>query len=113
MSNPRRQIGDPIMRPGQVYWFAHVNRWKEEPFGFVRESRGGASFVGPSSDLLYARLSVHRNESWWDILCEIGHMGYVPIELAIERSIVRDDWSPPALSDKDAYRITRIQKGEI
>ncbi|HVF72644.1 MAG TPA: hypothetical protein VM940_13655 [Chthoniobacterales bacterium] len=113
MSTPGRQIGATIIQPGQVYWFAHVNRWKEEPVGFVRESRGGASFVGASSDVLYALLYVHRNDPWWDILCEIGRRGYVPIEIAIERSLVPDDWSPPALSDKDAYRITRIQKGEI
>ena len=98
-----------LVQPGQVYWFVPgKSSSSAEPVAFVRDNRGGAVVLGAGSGPDYTR----HGESWWDKLCEIGRF-YIPVDLAMDYSRLPAGWSPPALSEKDASVLMRIQKGEI
>ena len=95
-----------LVEPRKLCWLVDAS---STPLGFIRDNRGGAFIVGGATGSHHTG----HGESWWDKLCEIGRLGYVPVELAVKRSLVLSDWSPPELSEKDAHLVKRIQKGEI
>lgn len=63
--------------------------------------------IGESTSTYHTR----HDESWWDKLCELGRYGYIPVELA-GRSVVPDEWSPPKLTEREAFVLDRIRRGE-
>ena len=98
-----------LVEPQKLCWFVHLGFAPPTPLGFVRDTRGGALVIG-------GRTGSHctgHGESWWEKLCEIASLGYIPVELALHRSLIPADWAAPELSDKDAYLVQRIHRGEI
>jgi hypothetical protein len=95
-----------IVEPRKLCWLVDAS---STPLGFIRDNRGGAFIVGGATGSHYTG----HTESWWDKLCEIGRLGYIPVELAMRRGLISGDWSAPELLDKDAFLVKRIQKGEI
>lgn len=107
MTAHRKEMDAVLVQSRHAYWFVHVHRWSAEPLCFIRDNRNGALVVGADTGPERTK----HGESWWDKLCELGGRGYVPIEVA-GPSVVPYDWSPPELSEKDAYLIERIEKGD-
>jgi hypothetical protein len=102
----REKADAVIVEPGKLCWLVDASSM---PLGFIRENRGGAFIVGGATGSHYTG----HGESWWDKLCEIGRLGYIPVELAMKRQLISAGWSAPELSEKDAFLVKRIQKGEI
>lgn len=105
----RPKSGAPVVEPRKLSWFVLASSVPPTPLGFIRDNRGGALIVGGATGSHYTG----HGESWWDKLCEIGRLGYIPVELGLKREIIPNDWSPPEFSEKDAFLVKRIQQGEI
>src|SRR3954447_20132284 len=93
--------------PKNVYWLIDPES-PLTPVGFVRDGRGAFVIGGKTG----SHLTGHA-ETWWDKLLLVGSLGYIPLELAMKRRIVPEDWSPPPLSEKDAKILARILDKEI
>src|ERR1041385_1542417 len=102
----REKADAAIVEPRKLCWLVDAS---STPLGFIRDNRGGAFIVGGATGSHYTG----HGESWWDKLCKIGRLGYMPVELAIKRELLSADWSAPELSEEDAFLVKRIQKGEI
>jgi hypothetical protein len=99
----------PIIQARYLYWFVHSSLVPPVSLGFIRDNRGGALVIGGKTGSHYTG----HGESWWAKLSEIARLGYIPLELASHQRLIPTDWSPPALDEKDAYLVRRIQNGEI
>lgn len=106
MFTQREKVDAAIVEPRKLYWFVDAS---STPLGFIRDNRGGAFIVGGATGSHYTG----HTESWWDKLCAIGRLGYIPVELAIKRELVSTDWSAPEISEEDAFLLQRIQNREI
>jgi len=95
-----------LIEPKKVYWFIHPES-PLVPLGFIRDGRGAFVIGGKTG----SHFTGHA-ETWWDKLVLIGSLGYIPMEIAITRGVIPDDWTPPRPSDKDGAMLVRIQRGE-
>ena len=95
-----------LIEPKKVYWFVEPES-PLTPLGFIRDGRGAFVIGGKTG----SHLTGHA-ETWWDKLLLIGSLGYIPVELAIKRGVISEDWTPPQPSDQDAVTLNRIQREE-
>jgi hypothetical protein len=102
----REKADAAIVEPRKLRWLVDAS---STPLGFIRDNRGGAFIIGGATGSHYTG----HTESWWDKLCAIGRLGYIPVELAIKRQLISAEWCAPELSEKDAFLVKRIQMGEI
>jgi hypothetical protein len=96
-----------LIEPKKVYWFIEPDG-PLTPLGFIRAGRGAFVIGGKTGSHLTGHV-----ETWWDKLLLIGSLGYIPVELAIGRGLIPENWAPPRLSEKDVLMLRRIRKGEI
>jgi hypothetical protein len=93
-----------LIEPKKVYWFVDPEN-PLTPLGFVRDGRGAFVIGGKTG----SHLTGHA-ETWWDKLLLIGSLGYIPVEIAMKRDLIPNDWTPPQPSEKDAKTLNRIRK---
>src|SRR3954451_16045400 len=90
-------LAGSLVEPGRLVWFVDPSRTPPTSLGYVRDPDGGAFAIGGPTG---SHMTGHA-ESWWQKLSLIASQGYIPVELAITKRIVSDDWSPPAISEAD------------
>ena len=100
-------LHEPLLEPRVIYWFVHPSTTPPTPLGFLRDDAGGCFVIGGLTGSHFAG----HSEGWWGRFQWVVSQGYVPVELAVRREIVPPEWSPPALSDRDAERARRIGQG--
>jgi hypothetical protein len=105
----RRKTMSALVEPGLLRWFVDPSTTPPTPVGYIRDHSGGALVIGGTTG---SHMTGHA-ETWWDKLVLFAGAGYLPVDVAIPRQIIPENWSPPKLSRDDAELVRRIERKEI
>ena len=95
-----------VPKKNQIAWLIKVNKKKVDSIGFLRSNFPNFYVIGSPTG---SYCSGH-GEKWRDKWVEFLEQGFLPLEIALKKNLIKSKWSVPKISREDKLIIKKLNK---
>lgn len=93
-----------IPKVNEICWLIKKENTSINTIGFLRNHKDGFFIIGGETGSHFSGHSETWQRKWEGYLTE----GYIPVNIAIEKGIIKGDWKPLKISKNDQDVINKI-----